>query len=99
MAPRFPADVARDLAWIGDAVLALYVRQWLLSQGIPAGAERHEQFVHFTSNQFLSCFGDPTQVEATIGAIYQEQGIPAAFAHIETQLLPLYQRQRLNRRP
>jgi hypothetical protein len=87
----------RDLAWLGDAVLALYVRQWLLSQGIPMGPQRHEQFTHFTSNQFLSGLGEPTLIEATIGRIYQEQGLEAAFAHIQTNLLPLYVRQRQNR--
>jgi len=86
-------DGERDLAWLGDAVLALYVRQWLLSQGIPMGPQRHDQFVHFTSNHFLSGLGEPTQVEATIGRLYRDQGLEAAFAHIQTHLLPLYVRQ------
>ncbi|MEN9205784.1 MAG: hypothetical protein Q6J68_05035 [Thermostichales cyanobacterium SZTDM-1c_bins_54] len=87
----------RDLAWLGDAVLALYARQWLVNQGIPMGATRHEQFVHLTCNQFLSGLGEPTQVEALIGRIYCEQGLEAAFRHIEAQLLPLYLRQRRQR--
>ena len=46
-----------------------------------------------TSNQFLSCFGNPTKVEAELGRIYADQGLPAAFTKIETDLLPLFLKQ------
>lgn len=80
----------REEAWVGDAVLALYVREWILR-------ERKEldgaKFVRFTSNDFLRALGNPTSVEAEIGVIYQEGGLEAAFAHMEEKLLPLFLQQ------
>jgi hypothetical protein len=76
-------ETVRNQAWIGDAVLSLYVREWLspcIGQTVPDRNALHELF---TSNQFLSGFGEPTVVEAEIGRIYLEQGLPAAFAHIQ----------------
>ncbi|WP_353568547.1 hypothetical protein [Haloferula sargassicola] len=77
----------RESAWIGDAVLALYARTWVLH-------ERHkmdgEWFTAMTSNGFLSQFGPPTQVEARIGEIYREGGLEAAFSWIETELVPRF---------
>lgn len=84
----------RSHAWIGDAILALYARQWLLQQPlIRDNATRTEFFRHITANQFLSAFGRPTVVEAQIGLIYAQQGLVAAFKHIETQLVPLFLKQ------
>lgn len=84
----------RNQAWIGDAVLALYARRWLLEQPLIAdSATRTELFRHLTSNQFLSGLGRPTEVEARIGRIYAEQSLEAAFHHIETQLVPLFLKQ------
>ena len=56
-----------------------------------------EIFAGMTSNQFLSCFGNPTTVEANIGTIYQTSGLEAAFAHMESELIPLFQKQQKNR--
>lgn len=95
-----PRDVQtlRDLAWIGDAILALYARQWILDHTKPE-AERGKLFTYFTNNQFLSGLGDPTRVEAEIGQVYQQQGLEAAFGHIEAQILPLFLKQMKNRDP
>jgi hypothetical protein len=80
----------REEAWVGDAVLALYVREWILR-------EQHEldgaKFVRFTSNGFLRALGNPTSVEAEIGVIYKERGLEAAFAHMEEKLLPVFLQQ------
>lgn len=77
----------REEAWVGDAVLALYVREWVLREfGVLDGA----RFVRFTSNDFLRGMGNPTSVEAEIGVIYQKSGLEVAFAHIEGKLLPLF---------
>jgi dsRNA-specific ribonuclease len=78
----------REEAWIGDAVLALFVRDWLLHQmGETTLAQRTALFELFASNQFLSTFGEPTKVEAEIGRIYQSAGLDAAFALIEEKFL------------
>ena len=77
-------------AWIGDAVLSLFARRKILGE---RGAISSEQFERMTSNQFLAAFGDPSSVEARIGRVYTEAGIDAAFAWIEANLVPLYQRQ------
>lgn len=85
----------QSLAWIGDGVLALFARQWLLEQGRAPNAR---EFVAMTSNQFLSCMGRPTEVEARIGKIYLEEGLPAAFDWLEQVLLPLHLKQEAKRR-
>jgi len=82
----------RDLAWVGDAVLALFVRQWLLSQPDHPLFTRQDLFIRFTSNAFLQALGEPTRVEAQIGRIYHESGLQAAFSHIEEHLLPRFSR-------
>ncbi len=88
----------RALAWIGDAVLGLFARQWILGRtDIPPG-KRAEVFGRLTSNQFLSAVGEPTGVEAEIGRIYESEGLEAAFAHIEATLLPVFRKQENNRR-
>jgi selenocysteine lyase/cysteine desulfurase len=80
----------RDLAWVGDAVLGLYVREWLLQQPESPPFTRQERFIKFTSNAFLAGSGEPTDVEARIGDIYNQHGLQAAFVHIEAELLPRY---------
>lgn len=80
----------RDQAWIGDAVLALYARQWLLREPAHPLFSRQECFIRFTSNEFLQALGEPTRVEADIGYIYQRDGLEQAFAHIESTLKPLF---------
>jgi len=85
----------RECAWIGDAVLALFARQFVLRE---RGVMDGEWFTLLTSNDFLSAFGNPTRVEAAIGRIYQEGGLDAAFAWIEAELLPLFRKRVANRR-
>lgn len=80
----------REEAWVGDAVLALYVREWILRERRELDGE---QFTRFTSNGFLRSFGNPTTVEAEIGVLYREKGLATAFAHIEEKLLPMFLRQ------
>jgi dsRNA-specific ribonuclease len=82
----------REEAWIGDAVLALFARGWLLTQTSreTSLAQRTALFELFVSNQFLSGFGEPTRVEAEIGRLYESHGLSAAFALIEEKLLPRF---------
>ncbi len=70
---------------MGDAVLALYVREWILSF---RGEIDGKLFIEFTSNQFLRLTGNATAVEAQIGRIYKAEGLQAAFAWIESELRP-----------
>ncbi|MEO1856035.1 MAG: ribonuclease III domain-containing protein [Rubritalea sp.] len=93
----------RAEAWTGDAVLALYVREWILRE---FGAMDGEMFVRFTSNDFLSCAGNPTSVEAQIGRVYATDGLQAGFDWIEKELHPKflvaekeYQRRQLTQVP
>lgn len=90
----------RDEAWVGDAVLALYARQWILAEPSIAPSQRAECFKQMTSNHFLASFGEPTAVEAAIGRIYQTDGLQPAFDWMESELLPLFKKQRAQaRRP
>ncbi len=99
MSPPSPTDLhtLQDRAWIGDAVLCLYAREWLLNRQITPNSLRTDLFTHFTSNHFLAALGDPTHVEAEIGAVYQHQGLAAAYDHITQAILPLYLKQIRNR--
>ena len=83
-----PQEQTRNDAWIGDVVLALFARSWLLRsvQG-EASKDRNRLFELWVSNQFLSSFGEPTSVEAAIGRAYASGGLTAAFAFIEENLL------------
>lgn len=85
----------RDLAWMGDGVLELFCRGWILKNH---GALSGEMVKRMTSNQFLATLGNPTAIEARIGQIYEEQGLEAAFGWIETEILPFFQKQERNRR-
>ncbi len=80
-------DQEREEAWVGDAVLALYAREWLLKKN---GKIDGEAFIRFTTNDFLRMLGNPTAVEAEIGRVYQAGGLAAGFAHIEEKLLPVF---------
>lgn len=82
----------RAEAWIGDAVFALFARDWLLTwtNRETSLAQRTALFELFVSNQFLSSFGEPTRVEAEIGRLFQSHGLSAAFAFIEEKLLPRF---------
>lgn len=78
----------REAAWIGDAVLGLWVRQWLLDAGPADNALRTAWFQHFTSNQFLAAREEPTTFEARIGTCYTTEGLEPAFALLRRELHP-----------
>lgn len=88
----------RTQAWIGDAVLALYAREWILRQKDIAVKARAEVFIRMTSNQFLASLGEPTAMEAEIGVVYQSEGLQAAFEHIEAKFLPVFEKQEKKRK-
>lgn len=85
----------REHAWVGDAVLALFARQFVLRE---RGSMDGEWFTLLTSNDFLSAFGNPTRVEASIGELYQTAGLDAAFSWMEAELLPHFRKRIANRR-
>jgi len=85
----------REAAWIGDAVLALFARQFVLRE---RDSMDGEWFTRLTSNDFLSAFGNPTRVEAGIGKLYQEDGLEAAFSWMEENLVPLFLKQTAKRK-
>lgn len=74
---------------MGDAVLTLFAREYLLATEGKADAAKQARM---TSNHFLSAFGEPTAVEARVGRIYQQQGVEAAFGWIRSELLPRFER-------
>lgn len=88
------ARILRE-AWIGDAVLTLWARRWILTQ---SGAIDGPRAVRMTSNQFLGAVGNPDEVEAQIGRIYESDGMDAAFAWIEGNVLPMFQKQEVKRK-
>ena len=90
-----PVRIEREEAWVGDAVLSLYARKYILHA---TGGMDQEEFAAMTSNSFLRAFGPPTKVESRIGRVYEQQGLEAAFALIEAEFLPLYLKQKRNRR-
>ena len=90
-----PVRIEREEAWVGDAVLSLYARNYILHAN---GGMDQEEFAAMTSNSFLRAFGPPTRVESRIGQVYEQQGLEAAFALIEAEFLPLYLKQKRNRR-
>ena len=85
----------REEAWVGDAVLALFMRRLILKE---QGKMDGEMFTRCTSNDFLRNIGNPTSVEALIGRIYEDQGLEAAFDWMEYQLLPVFRQQEKNHR-
>jgi hypothetical protein len=87
-------DDKRAKAWIGDAVLALFAREWILRQTDISAKERAEVFIQMTSNQFLASLGEPTAMEAEVGLIYESEGLQAAFDHMEQKFLPIFLKQR-----
>ncbi|MBC8190184.1 MAG: hypothetical protein H8E75_07115 [Puniceicoccaceae bacterium] len=88
----------RTKAWIGDAVLALYAREWILRQSDIAAKDRAEVFIQMTSNQFLASLGEPTAMEAEIGVVYASEGLENAFDFIEKKFLPIFEKQRAKRK-
>lgn len=94
MSQRYDREAQlRDEAWVGDAVLALYARKWILANPLPSDLPKTEAFRRMTSNHFLSAFGKPTAVEAKIGRLYEEEGVEAAFAYLDKNIIPLYLKQ------
>ena len=85
--------IEQELAWIGDAVLGLFARNWILEKKKMDA----EMFTRMTSNIFLNNFGNPTKVEAEIGLIFNNEGLEKAFSHIEKFLLPLFLKQEKKR--
>ena len=70
-------------------MLALFAREFVLRE---RGCMDGVLFTHLTSNKFLSSFGNPTSIEASIGEIYRAEGLDAAHAYIATEFLPLFQK-------
>ncbi|MGF1449474.1 MAG: hypothetical protein ACFB20_08670 [Opitutales bacterium] len=79
----------RAQAWVGDAVLALWARRWILQT---QGGIDDPLFQTITNNQFLASQGRPVAVEAAIAEVYERDGLDAAFAHLELTLLPLIEK-------
>ena len=71
-------------------MLALFARQYVLRERKSMDGE---WFTRLTSNDFLSAFGNPTRVEASIGKLYHEGGLDAAFAWMDENLIPLFKKQ------
>lgn len=76
-------------AWTGDAVLGLFVREWIMENH---GKVDGEMFGRFTSNATLAEFGNPTSVEAEIGRVYESDGLEAAYALLREKHLPAFLR-------
>lgn len=87
--------IEQQQAWIGDCILELFARSWILKQH---GKISGEMASRMTSNHFLANTGNPTAVEAHIGNLYQQEGLQAAFQWIEDELLPLFRKQENNRK-
>lgn len=89
-----PQEKEKAEAWVGDAVLALAAREWILRRyGTTDGAMQ----ARMTSNQFLATIGNPTSVEAKIGRIYWTEGLEAAVDFVENELVPRFRKQERNR--
>lgn len=88
----------RTKAWVGDAVLALFAREWILRAPQIKKQDRSDAFIRMTSNKFLSAIGEPTRMEAEIGIIYENEGLESAFNHIEAKFVPLFKKQLAKRR-
>jgi hypothetical protein len=81
-------------AWIGDAVLGLYARLKILRGD---GAVDSAKLERMTSNRFLAAIGEPGEVEAALGRVFEREGLEAAFAWIELNLLSVFDKQEQNR--
>jgi hypothetical protein len=84
----------QELAWLGDAVLALWARERILREH---GGLVTEVFLAMTSNAFLQSLGRPTRVEAEVGLVYRDKGLAAAFEYLEARVLPAYEAQEAKR--
>ena len=90
-----PIKHLRELAWLGDAVLELYARRWILREHGRLDAEAKTRF---TRNSFLNSLDNPTRLEAKIGEVYQAQGIEAAETWIREHVEPLFLKQEAKRK-
>jgi len=79
--------VTRQKAWVGDAVLSLYARQWILREKGKMDGALHTRL---TSNDFLATIGNPTGLEAAIGIVYETEGLDAAFTWIDREIMPAF---------
>ena len=86
--------IVQEQAWTGDAVLSLFAREWILREERKMDAE---MFARMTSNHFLNSLGNPTQVEAKIGRIYEKEGLEKSFHYIAEELIPLFLKQEKKR--
>jgi 23S rRNA maturation mini-RNase III len=88
MKPR-PGEMkqVQEQAWVGDSVLELVMRQWVLEQ---KGCLDMAVKTQLTCNAFLSTLGHPTKVEAHIGRLYLSSGLDAARTWIMENVLPEY---------
>ncbi|MCP4923005.1 MAG: hypothetical protein GY915_03110 [bacterium] len=86
--------IVQEQAWTGDAVLGLFAREWILREERKMDAE---MFARMTSNHFLNSLGNPTQVEAKIGRLYEKEDLEKAFHYIEEELIPLFLKQEKKR--
>ena len=86
--------IEQELAWIGDAVLGLFARNWILEKEKKMDAE---MFTRLTSNIFLNSFGNPTKVEAEIGFIFNNEGLEKASVYYTHLTLPLFLKQKKKR--
>ena len=87
MSQKRPTAQTLREAWLGDAVLAMYARERILREdGILDGPKAERM----TSNQFLTAFGEPSEVEASIGRVYRRDGLMEAFGFIEARFMPLF---------
>lgn len=76
-------------------MLALFARQFVLRE---RDSMDGEWFTRLTSNDFLSAFGNPTKVEASIGRLYLDGGLDSAFEWMDANLVPLFRKQIANKR-
>jgi len=82
-------EIEREEAWMGDAALSLFARRWILQRRGRMDGKLHGEL---TSNQFLLALGNPTSVEAQLGRLYEAEGLEAAFAWIERELVPRWEK-------
>lgn len=93
MGKKAEAEAAlRSEAWIGDAVLELFARNWLLHRDDLGGRHRDAWLAELVSNRALAGIGEPTRVEAEIGRLYRDRGIEAAFERIRERMVPVWEK-------
>lgn len=87
---RQEVSTLREEAWLGDAVLELYVRERILEED---AARNDARRISLVRNSFLNRLGQPTRVEAEIGRRYRQGGLDAAFAWIGEEMSGMMQQQ------